>query len=498
MKPIGLTGRLFLIILATSLTIIVLMGWSLTYSLRTGFVEFVLQQDQARARSLSRFLASRYQFYGNWNFVQDPRVWQEIVGMQSSTPVRHEEATPEQRAGNGWFDLDRPDEINPARVGGTMSPASDAYDSLRWRLRQNWSLLDADGSLIAGRRLPQIGDRVFAIRASQQVVGWLVVPDRRSLVVTAEQGFLQQQGSHGLLIILLTILIALPAAWLLARHFLSPVRQLAAATHQLGEGDYQVRIAVDRQDELGQLAEDFNRLAAKLEQNEKMRRDFVADISHELRTPLAVLTGELEALEDGMRQFDEQAVTSLQSEVRLLSRLVDDLYQLALSDIGGLKFQMQSLDFAALIERVAGQFQERLSQRQLHLQLDLPAALILQGDGSRLQQLIINLMENSLRYTDPAGRIEVTLGRQGQNAILIWQDSAPGVSADEMPRLFERLYRTEGSRNRATGGAGLGLPLCEAIVLGHQGQIQAAASALGGLQITITLPIGLPSSEATH
>lgn len=488
MKRIGLTARLFLIILTTSLLITLLMGWTLTYSLRQGFVEFVLQQDQARARSLSRFLASRYQFYGNWQFVQEPRVWQEIVGMQSTNAVPR--TNEQEEEGASWFDLHQGSlDLAQAQDELTSRSSVDAYENLRWRLRQNWSLLNTDGSLIAGRRLPQVGDRVFAIRANQQVVGWLVVPNRATLVKAAQQGFLEQQWRHAALILAVTILLALPIAWMIARRFLSPVRQLAAATHQIGQGDYQVRVEVSRDDELGQLAQDFNQLALTLDNNEKLRRDFVADISHELRTPLAVLRGELEALQDGVRKFDEQAIISLQSEVGLLSRLVDDLYQLALSDVGGLKFHLEAVDLKTLIEQIAMQFQEKLAERQIEWYVKLPdQPVIISGDQSRLQQLLINLMQNSLRYTDSPGTIIVILETEGTHVHLIWRDSAPGVSADDMPRLFERLYRAEASRNRATGGAGLGLPLCLAIVEGHGGQMTASDSPLGGLQIDIRLP----------
>lgn len=220
-----------------------------------------------------------------------------------------------------------------------------------------------------------------------------------------------------------------------------------------------------------------------------MRRDFMADISHELRTPLAVLRGELEAIQDGVRQFTPDSVASLQAEVGTLTKLVDDLHQLSMSDEGALAYQKSSLDLIPLLEVASGSFRERFASRGLTLQLSLPDSMTVFGDRDRLMQLFNNLLENSLRYTDSGGGLYISAEQRERMVLLTFADSAPGVSDEQLQKLFERFYRTEGSRNRASGGSGLGLAICVNIVQAHNGLIRAAHSPFGGVSITVELPL---------
>lgn len=159
------------------------------------------------------------------------------------------------------------------------------------------------------------------------------------------------------MIVALSTLLAALATFLLARGLLAPVKRLVEGTHRLAAGDFTTRVTPTSADELGKLAQDFNQLASTLEKNQQMRRDFMADISHELRTPLAVLRGELEAIQDGVRQFTPESVTSLQAEVGTLTKLVDDLHQLSLSDEGALAYQKTTVDLVPLLEVAGGAFE---------------------------------------------------------------------------------------------------------------------------------------------
>jgi two-component system sensor histidine kinase BaeS len=293
------------------------------------------------------------------------------------------------------------------------------------------------------------------------------------------------------LMLLVSALLALPVANRLVR----PIRALAAGTRRLSAGNYATRVPEESTDELGQLARDFNSLALTLEKNEEARRQWVADISHELRTPLSVLRGEIEALQDGVRQCTPEAIGSLHGEVMRLGRLVDDLYQLAISDLGALSYRKSDVNLAELLEETLDPFRAECARKDIDLvfapkQTEIP----LFADGERLHQLFANLLENALKYTDRGGRIEVRLEKGNRAAVVHFLDSAPGVPASELGRLFDRLYRVEGSRSRATGGAGLGLSLCRNIVEAHKGTIKAGTSPLGGLWIIIELPMEGPGA----
>jgi two-component system sensor histidine kinase BaeS len=222
-----------------------------------------------------------------------------------------------------------------------------------------------------------------------------------------------------------------------------------------------------------------------------MRRRMMADVAHELRTPLAVVQGELAAVEDGIRSFGPETLASLQAETRALGKLVDDLYQLALSDLGALNYRRQDLDLRAQVAEALLPLRERCAAAGLELDDSRVRgdALPVHADPDRLAQLIANLVENALRYTDAPGRIEVSCGRSAEWALLEVRDTAPGVPADMLPRLFDRFFRVEGSRSRASGGAGLGLAICRNIVEAHDGTITAQPSPLGGLSITVSLPL---------
>lgn len=282
---------------------------------------------------------------------------------------------------------------------------------------------------------------------------------------------------------------ALLCAYALAQRLLAPVRALADGTRALADGDYERRVDATRSDELGDLAGDFNHLAATLERNREARRQWGADIAHELRTPLSVLRGEVQALQDGVRTPTPAAFDSLQAECERLGGLVEDLYQLALADAGALEYRYETVDFALIVREAAAMQAAACMDLRIALDVRTPEALRVRGDERRLAQLVDNLLANSRRHTDAPGRIQLALAAYNARARLVVDDTTPGVPADALPKLFERLYRVEGSRTRAHGGAGLGLAICRAIVDAHGGRIDAYGSPLGGLRIVVELPL---------
>ena len=468
----SITHQLFAVMLGLCLLMILAMGAATTWSMRQGFNDYTRQQDRLRAEAVAATLAELYRQQGSWEMIKtEPRLWRDILSMDN--PERSQLSNSNNR----------PDLGEPER-----------RPLVPHRMREHWSLMDQGGHIIAGKPKPTLDALRFGIQIGGVYVGELMVSNVERRFGRTEQLFLEQQRHSALLIMLLSAVMALLAALLLARRFVAPIHQLADATHRLGAGHYTVKIPENRQDEFGQLARDFNGLAVILAQNEKLRRDFVADISHELRTPLAILAGEIEAIQDGIRPATPAALASLQHETQSLTRLVDDLYQLALSDIGGLRYSMQRLDLVELVQRAAQPFFERMAEHDLSLVVNLPKQPIwVDADRARLHQLITNLLENSTRYTNAGGVVQLSLQQTATCAILDCQDSAPSVTVQDLPRLFERLYRVEGSRNRATGGAGLGLPLCQSIIDAHHGTINAKASPQGGLWLQVELPLSLPT-----
>lgn len=455
-----ITHKLFLAVLAATLCVVLAMGFAAHTSFTTGFVGYLNEQALQRLESVMPRVTAAYREHGSWAFIQETPDPMFVLLM----PVG---ADPEE-----------------LKAGNFRSPISDLTGA---HLR--FSLLDADKRFLLGYREAGADAVLRPIEVDGKTVGWLSMAPFQSVSGEGDLRFQQHQIRATLWSGAAALLFAIVIAWWIARSLLAPVQRVAAATHKLAAGDYQTRVEVSSADEVGQLARDFNHLALALENTERQRRDFMADVSHELRTPLSVLRGELEALEDGVRQMSPESVRSLLGEVATLSKLVDDLYQLSLADVGALAYRKVEMDLGSLLRDTAQVFGERCQEHGLALQLQIPASpLPLHADPMRLQQLFNNLLENAVRYTDAGGVLQLGAERDNGTLRVTLADSAPGVPAEHLPHLFERFFRVEASRNRASGGAGLGLPICQAIALAHGGKIHAEPSALGGLLISVELP----------
>jgi two-component system, OmpR family, sensor histidine kinase BaeS len=363
-----------------------------------------------------------------------------------------------------------------------------AEEDGRNRVPRDLVILDADRVPLFGPDLSEEQLVLLPVLFADATVAWVGLPSGSQHRDRLARNFRDSQIDTLIRIILPTLLLALLGTWLLSRQLLRPIEQSAALARRLSDGEYQQRLPEQRNDELGELIRSMNRLAHSLAESSSARERWLADISHELRTPVAVLQGELEALVDGVRSADAARLASLHQEVLHLRRLLDDLHDLALADAGALRYRFIRLDMNALLRDAVTAMNGRFTDHglRLHLPAD-PNPLMIDGDPTRLRQLIDNLIDNSIKYTDRGGEIVISLSRTEQGACLQIADSAPGVAEADHERLFERLFRVESSRNRALGGAGLGLALCRRIAEAHGGSISAAASALGGVQITVHL-----------
>ena len=454
---LGITAKLFLGVLATSVLVAVVMAVTGRVKFQRDFQQYVETGENRRIEALAETLAVIYKETGDWTVLEGgAQLW---LALLRSTP----------RLPDSGREL----------YGGPMPgwPHVALYDT------DDHPIVGFVGASGDTARHPIVVDgRVVGLIARARWVG----PTEDTDVT-----FQQAQLRNFLVATLAAILLAALAAALLSRTFLAPARAVGDATHRLAAGDFKARVKVASTDEFGRLADDFNLLALTLERNEEMRRRMMADVAHELRTPLTIIQGELAALEDGIRQFTPKTLSSLQGEARALGKLVDDLYQLSLSDLGALDYRRSDVDLRTRAADALRPLRERCAEQGLLLDdSGIPGEpLMVHADADRLGQLISNLVENSVRYTDAPGRIEVRCGKATGRAMLEISDSAPGIPEEQMTRLFERFFRMESSRSRSSGGAGLGLAICRNIVEAHDGTIEASASPLGGISITVSLPL---------
>ncbi|MBS0377769.1 MAG: HAMP domain-containing protein [Proteobacteria bacterium] len=471
------------------------MSLAARVSFVNGFLGYLNDQETERVQGLIPTLAATYERYGSWDFLrEDPGAWVGLLRGRAPPPDAALREPPGHRGGPPPFEPPpggMPPRGPPPHGGpGEPPPMNTPSDLTGVQFRV--SLLDAEHHLVAGNpRLPATSTS-FPVQVAGRTVGYLAVVPFEQVASGAALRLKDQQLFATWLIGGAAILAAALAAVLLTRRLLLPVRQVGSVMRGLAAGDYARRLAVTRGDEIGRLAHDVNALAQALERTEQMRRAFMADVSHELRTPLAVLRGEVEALQDGVRPVTPATLASLHQEVATLGKLIDDLYQLALADVGALTYRMHECDLADLLSARVTAFRERLGARGITLETQMPDhPLPVRADESRLQQLMGNLTENTVRYTALGGQARLSCRREGNDAVIELEDSAPGVAPEVAARLFERFFRAEGSRNRDSGGAGLGLAICRSIVDAHGGSITARPSALGGLWVTVRLPLAV-------
>ena len=476
---LGIRYRLFFAFFAATCCVVVSMFMVTKLSFERGVFRYVNQLEKKRLQTLGQSLEQVYKTNATWDFlVSSPDIWMELVA--GSRPKHLQEPGRDHKFGH-LLDGHGPSLDRPLLL--PLPPKERSFES-------RVVLLSSQKQVLFGVSEPwPQAPYLLPLRLDEQIIGYLGLIPPKILVDPGVKQFASEQQRNQIIIALsiaaVAALLALPLAGKLVRRITS----LAAAINQLASGRYAIRVQAEATDEIGQLARDVNSLAQTLENNEQLRRRWVADISHELRTPLAIMRGEIEAVQDGVRTLNPATINGLHEQILHLTHLVNDLYELSLADIGALTYQKRVFDLGGLISQVLQSAQEQFTSHNLALDWrlpDHPAPLF--GDRERLHQLLHNLLQNSLHYTDGGGRLEVSLTETANTYTLRLCDSAPGVPEQALPHLFDRLYRVEESRSRAHGGAGLGLALSRSIVEAHGGAISALASSLGGLEIRVTLP----------
>jgi len=289
---------------------------------------------------------------------------------------------------------------------------------------------------------------------------------------------------------LLAIAIALLFTFFLSRRISAPINALALAARRLGQGDLSQRVQFKDKGEIGELAQAFNFMAGDLERAEKLQRDMVADVAHELRTPLSNIKGYLEAIRDRVIKPDAKTIRSLDEETILLSRLVDDLQELALADAGELKLNRQPEDISQVINKAAATIQVQAQGKGISIVTDLSEGMPLCDiDFQRISQVLHNLLNNAVTHT-PAGGVITVAARQQTNWVEVSvSDTGEGIPPEELPNIFERFYRVDRSRTRATGGTGLGLTIAKRLVEAHGGEIKVQSEPGKGSCFSFTIPV---------
>ena len=418
---------------------------------RAEFIRFLSQQSRT---DVITQLANYYHQSGSWDGV-------EVIFITAATP---------------GLDVDA-DAVNQIRPFTLADQNGKAIYSTTNRYQPGGKISDAD--LAHG----------IPITESGQVVGVFVPAPMPFGGNPREREFIDRTNLTLVNGALISAIIALLLGIFLSRTLTRPIRELTRATHAISEGDFSQQVTVRSKDELGELAQAFNKMSTELSRSINTRKQMTADIAHELRTPLSLILGHAEAVHDGVLPPSPENFEIIREEATRLEHLVNDLRTLSLADAGELTISLQVIEPERLIHEVAALYQYQTQKKNIALDVDIaPHLSTIEVDPGRMTQVLTNILDNATRHTPIGGHITISAKQLDEDVEIAIQDSGPGVPSENLDQLFERFYRTDSSRQREDGGSGLGLAIAKSIVQAHNGQLSAESEAGSGLKIKVRLP----------
>ena len=449
----SLAAKLTLAFLLVGLTGSILVTVITQQRTRTAFRNFVFTQEQ---RALAQSLVYYYQVTGSWSGVVD--------------------------------DLSRIQAYIPIQPDGMHYPSPES---------NSLTLVGPDRTTIYSNVADEIGQKVsksdlseaITLQVNNETIGWLILtPLRRDFTSNTPEGiFLRNVNSAALLSAAVASLLALILGGLLAFTMTRSLRDLTEATLEIAKGRFGKQVKVRSKDEIGELAKSFNQMSVDLDQATKARQQMTADIAHDLRSPLSVITGYAEALSDNKLPGNQEVYNILLQETKHLDHLVDDLRLLSLADTGELSLTLQPTSPRVLLERMTARHSYAADQHQLTLLMDAPDDLpMVNVDVERMSQVLDNLILNAFRYTPGGGKVLLEAGSSDGQVQIKVSDTGSGITAEDLPHIFDRFYRGDKSRQH-NGESGLGLAIAKSIVEAHGGRITVESGPEQGTQFTISL-----------
>ncbi len=377
-------------------------------------------------------------------------------------------------------------------------------DMWDWRI----ILTDADGTVVADSDESLLGQTYSADPRDGLIVAQ--VGDRKApgtLYMEPQNppgaeramlaGLLKRIGRFLILGLLVAFAASVALAWFLSRRILTPVTDLRLAVQRLGAGDLSQRVDVKDPGELGELANAFNTMVGQLQQADATQRQMIADIAHELRTPLSNIRGYVEAIKDKVLEPDAETIAVLDGEAVLLSRLVEDLQELSIVEAGQLTLQRQPEDIAQLVAHAAEAMRAAATAKGVTVSTSVGDELpLVSVDYHRISQVLRNLLDNALTHTAQGGSIAVEATPRGDFIEVSVSDTGEGIQPEDLPHVFDRFYRADRSRARATGGRGLGLTISKELVEAHGGAIGVGSESGEGSRFWFTVPVDVGESPA--
>ncbi|HAF71562.1 MAG: Sensor histidine kinase [Acetothermia bacterium 64_32] len=423
-----------------------------TRALSTRFDEFRAQDLQLAAQDLAGLLGEYWQAQGSWAGVE--KLFAAQVFVRSRGQVVY------QKSLLGRFAL----------VDQNLNVVACAEEG--WVRR------------LSSERLYELASQGIPVTVGGRKVGTLVPLDPAALT-PLEQDFLRSVQRAALVGGVVALAVAAILGSLLIVQLSAPLRRLIRATERIARGDLAHRVGIRSRDEVGQLAQAFDRMAETLQRSEAARKNLLADVAHELRTPLTVIQGNLEAMLDGVFPLSQESLAPVYEETLHLGALIEDLRVLTLAEAGHLPLSKERLDLGELVEGACEAVRPAAADEGIELAVEPEPGLLVEADPIRIRQVLGNLLANALRHSPKGGTIRVRAFRQGKEAWVEVGDQGPGIPPQDLPHIFERFYR--GDPARSGEGTGLGLAIARELVRLHGGRIWATNKK--GAVFTFALPL---------
>lgn len=477
--------KFFIAFIIISLLILLMVVGVTQLTIKKNFIQFVNNTVLEEQTKMVALLKKSYQQKNGWDEFRDNHAAWNTLFFQSNPDNSDVNVNLPAQPEHHKKPKDR--RPHPEALSYPLPPKPMGPPPLHLRL----CLFDADKQYVAGNYMPHDQFDYIPIIISNQTIGWLGLKNHPDMISPLGLEFFKNQTNSFYTIGLGIFILALIISYIMSKLLLAPIQELVTGTKAIRNLDFNTKIKVNTTDELGRLAEDFNLMVQTLKQYETLRKNWISDISHELRTPVAVIQSKIESLQDGIRVMTPLMLESLHNDVLGLGKLVNDLHLISLSDSKSLLANPKTIDLLDVINKCLDTFQIRFEKQEITIQTDWEKAdrIESRGDAILLNRVFSNLVENTLRYTDSPGTFKISHRINEKQITLCVEDSSPGVPDHAISYIFDRLYRVEQSRNRSSGGSGLGLSIAKQIITQHNGNIEACSSVLGGIKIKIVLPL---------
>jgi signal transduction histidine kinase len=463
MGRLGLAGRITISLILIAVISTSLSGIMTLFVTKKQFAGYVEQYNQESARQWSDAVNSYYASQGSLEGVQEIITGTSQSGMRKVMGYRRGANTRGMGEGQSLIIVDMHEKV-VADSAGTLL-----------------------GQIVDERKIDMTAFPLVVDENKRIGTLYLVSP-LTSGISSLENTFISNLTRQVIFTIIMVALLALLLGLLLAREITSPLGELSGAIHQLAQGKLEVKVHPHGDRELASLGRDFNLMAGKLLDQERNRRRFMSDIAHELRTPLTLLRGRLEALQSGKLESSEELASSLVDEVIRLTRLVKDLETIGLAESGALQLVKEPVEISELIERLTP-LRLAMEEDNIHFQVSIDNRVKqVVADANRLLQILINLLSNAMRHTDAGGEISLLVQEERGGIVFSVQDSGPGIHSDHLPYIFDRFYRVDESRNRESGGKGLGLAIARSYVEAHGGRMWVESAPGQGASFYFSIP----------